>query len=112
MYKDQGLSSSHLVELYRIKIYIDVKDQGLSSSHLVELSRIKIYFDVKDQGLSSSHLVKLYRISKEYGIEGGPPYHMIIHALQTVLHLNKKRRPKNSFSMECRLQTMYVFIKL
>ena len=90
MYKDQGLSSSHLVELYRIKIYIDVKDQGLSSSHLVELSRIKIYFDVKDQGLSSSHLVKLYRISKEYGIEGGPPYHMIIHALQTVLHLNKK----------------------
>ena len=46
------------------------KDQGLSSSHPVELYRIKIYIDVKDQGLSSSHLVELYRISKEYGIEG------------------------------------------
>ena len=34
-------------------------------------------------------------MTKEYGIEGrynwrGPPYHMNIHALQTVLHLYEK----------------------
>ena len=34
-------------------------------------------------------------MAKQYEIEGrynwrGPPYHMIIHTLQTVLHLNKK----------------------
>ena len=39
---------------------------------------------------------------KEYGIEGkykwrGPPYDMIIHALQTVLHLNEKYLSDLSF---------------
>jgi len=41
--------------------------------------------------------IKYYELcqTKEYKIEGrynwrGPPYYMIIHALQTVLHLYKK----------------------
>ena len=37
-------------------------------------------------------------LAKEYGIKRrytrrGPPYHMIVHALQTVLNLNKKYFP-------------------
>jgi len=32
---------------------------------------------------------KEYEMGGRYNLRG-PPYHMIIHALQTVLHLNKK----------------------
>ena len=66
--------------------------------YLILSGQIK-FFDIPKRKIKSKKLQvlnwKSQRKTKEYGIEGrykwrGPPYHIIIHALQTVLHLNEK----------------------